>query len=166
LIERINIYCDASYSPDYDIAVLGWAILSNGEESVSRESILTKVISTTSNTRAELQAALLALSQVDIKAEQITLYSDCLTLCELPKRRVKLEQNSFLSKKTKKILNNGDLYKELFKYFDSLPIDLQWVKGHSPKAQKNQISSNFSVVDKFVRHSLRSHIKASGKTNF
>ncbi|MCP4677076.1 MAG: hypothetical protein GY854_16490, partial [Deltaproteobacteria bacterium] len=118
------------------------------------------------NGRAELRGIIFALETLiketgrpdiggNLKNRRINLYTDCQSAVHLLKRRKRLESTNFVSKKTKKTLSNADLYKQFFILYDKITPNLFWVKGHSPKKDRDLIQRNFSRVDKTVRKKLR-----------
>jgi ribonuclease HI len=161
-METIFIYSDASFSKTYDLAVIGYISFSNALE---HKRVLTsevksdvkseyQFINIKNNIRAEIRAAITALQSCRV-GSRVQLFSDCSGVCDLLTRRKKLEQGSFISKKTGKHLANASLYQEFFSICDSLDLDIQWVKGHSSVNRMNNIHKNFSHLDQQVRKKLR-----------
>jgi ribonuclease HI len=93
------IFTDASFDKKSKIAVIGFCKLKNLTLIPVQEkvNIVLEAITESNNIRAEIQSALMAIASCP-KGTRITLYTDCQTICELPRRREKLEAQNFISK--------------------------------------------------------------------
>ncbi len=162
-LNTVYIYSDASYSKTYNLAIIGYAIFPSSHEHetvpLSETNICILQVPENNNIRAEIRGVITALQSCP-KGSKVVLYTDCKTVCDLPKRREKLEANNFISKSKGLTLLNADIYQEFYLNFDRLNPELKWVKGHSPKNSKlTQVQKNFSYLDKAVRMSLRKAIE-------
>lgn len=157
----IYIYTDTSYNKAHQLAVLGYAIFIGEKDHqtqvISEQNIKLVSIQEQNNIRAELRGALCALQSIkDYSPKQkIIIFSDCQTLQRLPLRRTKLESAGFKSLSKNSELANADLYREFFEFYDYFYIEIQWIKGHTPKNNLTFIENNFVQLDKFVRKKLR-----------
>ena len=153
-----HIYTDASFSKNNLTAVTGFILFESDDSHRKEESqpIQTKTFKERNNIRAELEGVIFALEEVTKKkGGQKNLYTDCESIAKLLQRRERLESSAFLSKKTKKPLNNADLYKRFFALCDRINPKVIWVKGHSRFKDRDLVRRNFSRVDKAVRKILR-----------
>ncbi len=163
--EPYYVYTDGSFSNKTNVGVLGFMIFDNSHdhesETISRAIVHTQTVEDENNIRIELLSALSALERVKneviepIRQYEVHLYTDCSAILNLQKRREKLETTGFISKRKGKPLKNADLYRQFFKLYDEIRPTIHWIKGHSPKREKNSIERNFSFLDKLVRKELR-----------
>jgi ribonuclease HI len=160
----IYIYTDASFSKANELAIVGNACFKNSVDhnslSISDIKINLFELNETNNIRAEIRGALMALKSFSID-KKIILYTDCQTLINLPSRRYKLTSTHYVSRRKQLPLTNALLYQEFYAIYDTLNIELVWIKGHAPHSQLNPIQSNFSYLDKEVRKYLRKKISDS-----
>jgi len=70
------------------------------------------------------------------------------------KRRDRLEQNDYRSKRGKR-LKNYALYQEFYKITDLLDCKFVKVRGHQVSNQKDDIDGLFTLVDRASRDALR-----------
>ncbi len=154
------IYSDASFDKNLEVGIVGFALTTSKEEELKIDKIQFKSVFVTNNIRAELMACLFALESAE-GFSNLTLYTDCQTICGLLARRLKLESNGFKSKSKNQQLANTDLYQEFYRFNDILNLKIEWVKGHSAKSGQSFIQKNFSVLDK----SLRAHLRKSNLAN-
>ena len=158
---KLAIFTDASFDPASKCGVVGAVIIDENVVATDiRPVVETKVFRNTTNTRLELQAILWALKKIRNHNRNIpvTLYTDCKTAVDLPKRRTKLESRKFKTVKGLD-LNNGDMYIRFFSLFDEIMLKIIWVKGHKPSPTQNAHEKILSLVDKTTRRSLREMIK-------
>jgi len=157
----IYIYTDASFNKANEFAVTGFVYYHSTVEHesipASKMEIKFCTLSESNNIRAEIQGAIDALQSCP-EGSQVTLFTDCQTVCDLPRRRKKLEQTNYISKTNGTRLANADLYDIFFKLTDRVQLDIHWLKGHSPKLGLSQIQQNFSHLDKKVRSLLRREV--------
>ena len=157
----VYIYSDASFSKNFGIAVIGFALFRTQDEhnTIHLQDIETTLfeIKETNNIRAEIRGALAAL-EVCPMGKEVILYTDCQTIVNLPSRRKKLVQKNFMSESKGCELANADLYREFFALYDLKRPEIIWVKGHSSK-RRTDIGKNFSHLDRLVRRKLRERTK-------
>ncbi len=183
-LDPTYIYCDASFSKIFQVAVVGSLIFQNEHDhqhiSAAEAKINLTQIRETNNIRAEIKGVILALqtfqedgqtdgqgySQADFQKQSnktnhcqskqpVILFTDCQTLSELMRRRKHLEKTNFISKSKNTELANADLYKEFYLLYDQIQPEIHWVKGHTEKSSQTAQQKNFSFVDKEVRLKLR-----------
>jgi len=127
--------------------------------------IKTTKMNETNNVRTEIKGIILALQTLGIQfleySSDVTLFTDCNAVVNLVGRRASLEANKYISKKSKSVLANADIYKELFELFDKFKPKIIWVKGHSPQKENDLIQKNFSFIDRLVRKKLRTALLIS-----
>lgn len=188
-LDPTYIYCDASFSKIFQVAVVGSLIFQNEHDhqhiSAAEAKINLTQIRETNNIRAEIKGVILALqtfqedgqtdgqaySQADFQKQSnkpnhcqtkqpVILFTDCQTLSELMRRRKHLEKTNFISKSKNTELANADLYKEFYLLYDKIQPEIHWVKGHTEKSSQTAQQKNFSFVDKEVRLKLRAVVAA------
>lgn len=188
-LDPVYIYCDASFSKIFQVAVVGSLIFHNEQEHQNISAADAKInltqIRETNNIRAEIKGVILALqsyqedgqtdgqaySQADFLKQSnkpnhlqtkqpVVLFTDCQTLSELMRRRKHLEKTNFISKSKNTELANADLYKEFYLLYDQIQPEIHWVKGHSEKSTQTHQQKNFSFIDKEVRSKLRAVVAA------
>jgi len=155
-------YCDASFSKKDGLAVIGYAIFRSQKEHdeilLAKKEITLTEIDETNNIRAEIRGALAVLEAIP-PCSNLTLFTDCQTICDLPERRMKLEGSEFVSESKNAELANADLYRKFYSLYARHKVDIVWIKGHSPNRQGN-VQKNFSHLDKEVRKRLRAAVKS------
>lgn len=157
------IYADASFDKITGIAILGMAIFKSTLEhesfSVQESELIISEIKEKNNIRAEIKAVLSAFDyclQNTNKFSNRIIYSDCMSVHNLPGRRRGLELQSYMSKSKGKVLTNADLYQDFYKKYEELNPQLIWLKGHRSKEKMISIpEKHFSDLDKLVRKKLR-----------
>lgn len=158
-IKKHTIYSDISFSPQTKSGVAGFIHVKNEKStsSINSSNVHIKHFQNTTCTRLEIEGLIWAIQTTkDLESNsEITIYTDCKTITNLPKRRVRLEKENFKSKSTGLLLSNRDLYIKFFSLFDSLQINLIWTKGHKPQKEKNEAERLFSIVDKTTRRVMR-----------
>ena len=161
-----SIFTDASLNQKTNTGFGAYLILLNNEiENFSSEEMNHKVklekFFESSISKLEIKILIYALTELKNKFEDtdfyplITVYTDSQGITELNKRRQKLESSAFLSRNTKKELNNTALYKEFFVLQDKLNFKIIKVKGHSKTVEKSNIEKIFTLVDRASRKALR-----------
>jgi len=108
----------------------------------------------TSSAKLELQTLLWALSDIQAMRSKVTVYTDSQNIIGLLRRRVRLEQKDYRSKKNK-LLNNHKLYQEFYRITDQLDCEFVKVRGHRVSNQKDDIDKVFTLVDRASRVALR-----------
>ncbi len=157
--DSIFIYCDASFSKIYQIAIVGSLFFKNNNEhqfklSTEAHTILIQ-IREINNIRAEIKGVILALQDCP-QARHVVLFTDCQTISELINRRSHLEKTNYISKSKNVELANADLYRQFYLLYDQFQPEINWVKGHSKKSIQTHQQKHFSYIDKMVRTKLRS----------
>jgi ribonuclease HI len=159
------VYTDASFSHKYQIAILGFYVFKSDVEHQAGEiapaDIQLTQIGEKNNIRAELKSALAGLRSLAASADGLTLFTDCSTLVNLPRRRLKLQGSNYQSRRKKSTLANADLYELLFHEFSRLHPTIYWIKGHSSRAERSFMQENFSQIDRLVREKLREAVALS-----
>lgn len=166
---NVYIWTDASCSPPHSIAVGGYICLTEGElhqlETIPISCIKAKINShltfkdylSKKSTWTEIKIILDVLSLFSAK-NKITLFTDCQTVCDLLKRKEKLEKNHFKSR-TGCPLTNAALYQAFFEKINQLQVNIIKLKGHHPSTHQKTVFENiFAILDKECRKKLRSKI--------
>jgi ribonuclease HI len=93
------IFSDASFNPKSKVGVGGYLIIPKDKLSainyLSEELINIQVVRNTKNTRLEVETVIRALESFkkgNIDNSKISIYTDCQTVCDLLKRRKRLEE--------------------------------------------------------------------------
>ena len=122
-----------------------------------------KKFEATSSTKLEIETLLWALKSISENYENIhlTIYTDCQCIIKLNSRREKLEKLNFKSQGKGKELNNSELYKKFYNFYDKLNFDIIKVVGHSKFSEKDNIDKIFSYVDKGSRETLKKYLNIS-----
>ena len=108
----------------------------------------------TSSTKLELQTLLWALRDIQTLEGKVIVYTDSQNIMGLEGRRERFEQNSYRSKKNRR-LNNYELYQEFYRMTDQLNCEFVKVCGHQVSNQKDDIDRLFTLVDRASRNALR-----------
>lgn len=113
----------------------------------------------TSSTKLEIQTILWALEifQRQFKvsgSDQLRIFTDSQCVAGLLKRRYRLENNGFLSKKTKDLLKNASFYRKFYHFYDNLHFEVIKVAGHSKSSTHDTVHRIFSFVDQAARKAL------------
>ena len=120
--------------------------------------IKTKRFASTSSTKLELQTLLWALDEIVTVANQsdvnVTVFTDCQNIINLPSRRAGLEQRNYLTSQNKP-LKNHQLYREFYRLTSSITCTFVKVRGHQLTSQKDELDKRFALVDKASRRALR-----------
>jgi ribonuclease HI len=116
----------------------------------------------TSSTKLELQTLLWALSDIQSKGRKLIIYTDSQNIMGLRKRHNQLEQNNYISKNDKRLINYA-LYQEFFRMTDQLDCEFVEVSGHKRSNQKDEIDKLFTLVDRASRKALREDNQSTPK---
>ena len=159
-MKKIKLFTDSSVNPQEKIGYSAFLLLK--DENISFEemqkNIKLKKFEDTSSTKLELQTFLWALDEIKVDSNTfIEVYTDCQNIIGLENRREKLEKNDYKSGKGK-LMNNHDLYKKFYEFFDKTNLVFIKVKGHKKTNLKDKIDNIFNLVDKSSRHALRGNI--------
>lgn len=152
----MKLFTDGSSHPQSNIGFGAYLFITDKTKSLEalNEDIKTKMFKNTSSTKLEVQTMLWALKDINIKEEELVIYTDCQNIIGLKDRRKRFEANNYLNKKGKLIANH-DLYKEFYSLIDKLNCVFIKVKGHKKTSQKDEIDKIFTLVDKASRDKLR-----------
>lgn len=165
------IFTDASISPQTCIGVGVFLCLSREHieayDQCSMEELSAKLSNqivyteyqSKKSTWSEIKTVIHALnfiqknSKIDSKIE---IYTDCQSLCDLMgRRKEKLKKSHFITK-TGKLLQNADLYKELFEIAEKFQIQTVKIKGHNSISNRLTVQEKiFAVLDQCSRKKLR-----------
>jgi len=137
-------FTDASYNQNTKIAVIGYII--------NNSDIIVDLVNNTTSSRAEILGLINVVKKLDMNKKNI-VYTDCMTVIKRIGSKDKLIKSDFKSKKGI-LLNNGDLYKELFGLLND-NIIIKHIRGHVPTKDMNKNNEIFSKLDKYVRKLLR-----------
>lgn len=152
----LRLFTDGSVNPKSKVGY--GAFLAVPQEELYFESLKTSVkikrFEQTSSTKLELQTLLWALTSIQGLGCKVVVFTDSQNIKGLPKRRTRLEQNDYRSKKLKRI-KNYKLYQEFFKIVDQLDCEFIKVRGHKALRQKEEIDKFFTLVDRASRKALR-----------
>jgi ribonuclease HI len=156
---QIYLFTDGSVNPQSGIGFGGYLLLDdlNTVASELEKEIKVKKFNNTSSTKLELETLLWALNDITSKNHNIVVYTDCQNIIGLKDRRVRFENNNYLTSKGKQIKNH-ELYKEFFKLVDILDCEFIKIKGHKKSSIKNEIDEIFTLVDKATRNALRMNL--------
>lgn len=156
----IKCYCDASYDPNHNLAIVGYRI---GESPIN---II--IIENTNNTSAEVQGILnlvnTIVNNLDINITKYVIFTDCQSALNRINSKNKIIENDYKTKKGNCIANS-EYYKQLFAILDNIflnhkiIIEFKHINGHLPKNEMNDDNKKFHMLDKFVRKRLRYIIK-------
>ncbi len=113
------------------------------------QCIHTQRFENTSSTQLELETLLWAMAPMQAGTE-ITVYTDCQNIMQLPVRRVRLEAKGFRNGKGL-VLTHAQLYQRFYEQYDKLAITLVKVRGHIPAPQRSILDEWFSLVDRAAR---------------
>lgn len=176
--DSFYVYTDASFSKDHNLGVIGYLIYNNEKEHTEilpsdkdgKGELVLLEISEGDNIRSEIKGALAALSNCP-SGSRVVLFTDCQTIVDLPARRDNLESTDFISKASGKELTNAQLYRDFYRAYDLLKLEVKWIRGHGPgrslgsspvqidSENLDPVQSNFAYLDKKVRKFLRSKTK-------
>lgn len=168
----ISIFTDAATSPQTGIAIGAYLYLDMREMNQYIEcsmEVLFKKISnkivykkyeSKKSTWSEIKTVIDALESVQKNSEpvcKIEIYTDCQSLRDLlGKRKEKLQKNNFITR-AGRVLQNADLYQELFDLAAKFQIKTFKIKGHNSKSNRLTLQEKiFSILDKLSRKRLRS----------
>jgi len=158
-MDGIKLFTDGSVNTKSKIGYGAYLVISENKllsDSVN-SGVKVKKFEETDSTKLELQTLLWALSEIETD-DNIIVFSDSQNVIGLPKRRNRLEQNNFSSKK-KKLIKNYLLYQEFYKMTDVTPCEFVKVDGHKKANHKNDIDWLFTLVDRASRKALRKYDK-------
>lgn len=154
-----KFYSDASFSPQYNIGVIGWKI--------DNHQINTKIIENADdNVTCELYGLIKILEYIIESSARKTdchIYIDCQSIIDKISKRNTIIDNNFMTKKGKYISNHKlygyvfDIYNKILE--NGINLYLHHIVGHKPTHEKDDTDVSFSQVDKLVRRELRQILK-------
>ncbi|MDP2156176.1 MAG: GIY-YIG nuclease family protein [Nitrospirota bacterium] len=110
----------------------------------------------TSSAKLELQTVLWAIQEQRKAAKgKLSIYTDSQSVSSLLKRRPGLLADDFVSRRTKRPLNNAVLYRAFYKFHDALGFDVIKVQGHARSRDHDAIHRIFSLLDRKARKTLK-----------
>ena len=155
-MDDLKLFTDGSVNTQSKIGYGAYQLISGNKllsESVNSE-VKVKRFEETNSTKLELQTLLWALSEIEKIGTKITIFTDSQNIISLPKRRDRLEESSYSSKKNK-LIKNHLLYQKFYKIMDEIDCEFVKVDGHKKSIQKNDIDWLFTLVDRAARNALR-----------
>lgn len=150
-IPEIVIFTDGSANPQHKIGA--WAALIKETSAITLSGCVTNV----NHQQMELKAVLEALKYLDTKSYQCRtiIYTDSQYVADLPKRKIKLFAQNFITSKGKAVAN-AELLITIYQYLER--HDLQFIK--IPAHQKKDTGYNENrLVDKLTRKLVREKVK-------
>jgi ribonuclease HI len=164
-MKDIVLFTDASANPELRIGVGAYLVfpasfLEASSYAIDRaeveDRIMVQRFEDTSSTKLELQSVLWALQEQQIISHRkLRIYSDSQCVSGLLKRRSHLLANDFLSRKTKRPLQNALLYRAYYEFHDALDFEVIKVEGHARARYHDAIRRIFSLVDRKARKTLK-----------
>ena len=158
-MKSLTIYTDGSCNHSHGIG--GWAaIVRIGEQKLVLKG---KELNTT-HQRMELTAVLRALEYLELNQLStlpVKVYTDSQYVINLQKRRPKLVQTKFVTKKNLPI-RNVDLVEKILDYVDKLNIEFLKVEAHQKVSEIENLNRE---VDKLARSIVREHLRALPEVN-
>jgi ribonuclease HI len=155
-MKKLMIFTDGSVNPQSNIGYGAYLAIEDSKIAIEllKQHIKIKRFEDTSSTKLELQILLWALTDTNTSNKMIIIYTDSQNILTLQKRRKRLEQNDYRSKKNVQIKNHK-LYREFYKITDLLNCEFFKVKGHKVSNQKTEIDILFTLVDRASRKAQR-----------
>jgi ribonuclease HI len=171
----VFVFIDAATSPQAFIAIGAFICLEQQQinelnqltiESLSKHlasRVSYRKYTSNKSTWSEIKTAILALNAIYEKTpfiDNVEIYTDCQSLCDLMgARKEKLQNNNFMTKKGK-VFQHANLYKELYAIVENRHVHVFKVKGHYTRYRELTWQERiFSVLDKLSRKKLRSVLK-------
>jgi ribonuclease HI len=126
------------------------------------EKVVYKQYFTKKSSWAEIKTVVYSLQVLEESFEtdfNVEVYTDCQSLCDLLERRkTKLEQTNFITR-SGKVLENAELYKELFMMTNKFNIHIFKLKGHTATSHRMSLPQKiFAILDKLSRKELRATV--------
>ena len=153
---ELQLFCDGSSDPETGIGYGAYLLTDSDHITLPNlaDTIHVKRFEPTNAARLELQTLLWALKEILPIQAKLTIFSDSQTICGLPARRQRLEQNNFCSQQGRP-LNNADLYREFYALLPDDQIQFCKLKGHLRAEERTLNDQIFREVDKAARRALR-----------
>lgn len=155
-MDKLMLFTDGSVNTRSKIGFGAYLAVSDNRLSpeLLRAAVKVRRFGQTSSAKLELQTLLWALSDIKSSGCKVIVYTDSQNIVGLRRRRDRLEQNDYRSKKGK-LLGNAELYQELFRWIDQINCVFVKVRGHQQSNQKDDIDRLFELVDRASRKALR-----------
>jgi ribonuclease HI len=154
-MDELILLTDGAVNPQSNIGY--GAYLAVPKRGLSLNSLRTHVkvrrFEHTSSTKLELQTLLWALSDIQALGRKVIVYTDSQNIMGLQRRRDRLEQSNYISKRNKRF-NHYELYQEFYRMIDLLDCELVKVRGHRLSNRKDDIDRLFTLVDRASRNAL------------
>ena len=154
-MDELILLTDGAVNPQSNIGY--GAYLAVSERGLSLDSLRTRVkvrrFEQTSSTKLELQTLLWALSDIQALGRKVIVYTDSQNIIGLQRRRDRLEQRNYHSKRNKRF-NHYELYQKFYRMIDLLDCELVKVRGHRLSKRKDDIDRLFTLVDRASRNAL------------
>ena len=157
----VAIFSDVSFDPSSRTGIAGILLVGDGQLREFDDSLVVRFTMhhSTACTQLEINSVIAAMEIA--KKDQLlnaSIYTDCRTAIDLPKRRAKLEANNFISKATGGEHHHAALYRLFFRLLDETAPILTWIKGHKVAGNRSVNDSYFSHVDQACRRALRTYL--------
>ena len=154
-MDELILLTDGAVNPQSNIGY--GAYLAVSERGLSLDALRTRVklrrFEHTSSTKLELQTLLWALSDIQALGRKVIVYTDSQNIIGLQRRRDRLEQRNYHSKRNKRF-NHYELYQKFYRMIDLLDCELVKVRGHRLSKRKDDIDRLFTLVDRASRNAL------------
>ena len=152
------LFCDSSFDPRSREGFTAFLQMDSMDRvEPTFDAVRFALFTNTTNTRLELHGVLHGL-QGAADGTEVTIFTDCAAIPNLPARRAGLESSAYTSRK-QRTLANADLYQALFSECDRLVLTFVWTKGHKPARERSPAERIFGLVDRAARQRLRTHRK-------
>lgn len=153
---EIYLFTDGSVNPQSKIGFGAFLIVEDIAISPDEAKKLVKLkqFEDTSSTKLELQILLYTLTKLEKIKKRVIVYTDSQNIIGLPDRRLRFEENKYISNNGR-LIDNHELYKEFYRITGLLNCHIVKVKGHKNSSLKNKIDLLFTLVDRAARNGLR-----------
>jgi len=149
---HITIYTDGSCHAQQKIGA--WVAIISCEAALTT---LSGIAENTTHQQMELKAVISALSFIPSLTkhpEKVTLITDSQYISDLPKRSVRLQQVSFITKKGN-VLPNAEAVQQLINLLQQFPAEIIKVKAHQTITGVTELQQ---AADKLSRKLVRENI--------
>ncbi len=175
-MNTVLIFTDAATSPSMNISVGAFLCLEEKELKkifpfnsselffYLENKVIYQVYCSKKATWSEIKIAIDALNYlIPQSTSMVKMYSDCQSLCDLlGKRKEKLLKNNF-NNRAGIMLQNADLYKELYRIAEKFQLSILKLKGHQKIYDSIKLEEKiFAILDKLSRKKLRELIDRNG----
>ncbi len=157
----VAIFSDISFDPTSRTGISGILVVEDSQLKKFDDTLVVQLTlhHATACTQLEINSVIAAMDIVKKdRPATASIYTDCKTAIDLPRRRAKLEANSYISKAKGEEHQHANLYRLFFRLLDQTTPTLTWIKGHKAASEKSVIDSYFSHVDQACRRALRAHL--------